>query len=267
MVFSYLTNRLIVILTLAVLIGLFIYSLVAGYSFSEALGSAAAVALAFFLSWAISREIDPAHDWSAFTAPPFTLGAALICGPPALAALFFILLLSRFINLSPGLKATVFDSALLIIFGAFLFTGGFPAALPILAAAFGFDAILEPAGRRQAFFAFLALALFAVMLIFFYPGPDPGAGFNLYNGSVSLLIAACTVILGTKGRKKAFFADREAKKLDHRRINLAVILVALFSISTLYLKGNAGPALLYPVGFAYLGTAAYNLVRRTDKNG
>jgi len=238
--------------------------LVAGVSFLEALGFAAAVAFALFLSWAISREIDPAHDWSAFTALPFTLAVALFCGPPALAALFFILLLSRFINRSSGLEATSFDSALLIILGAILFTNGFLAALPILAVALGFDAFLAPADRRQAYFALLALALFAVMVIFFFPGPAYAAGFNLYTGFVSLLIAASAVILGARGGKKVVFADRKAKKLDHRRIYLALTLVALFFVSELYLKGNAGLALHYPAGFVFLGTAVYNLIRRTD---
>lgn len=251
--------------TLGVLVILFIYHLALGKPFLEALGTAGAAAVAVFLSWAVSREIDPVYEWSAFISLPFTITAFLLYGQPALAALFFILLLGRLINGSTGLKATPIDAALLTILGTVLFTGGTLIALPFLAAAFGLIGILyapAPDGRRHGLYALLSLALFIIMFIFFYPQHYFVPGFSIYTGVAALALAFFTVVLVLRAGKGLVSGDNNEEALDDRRIRLAQVGLALFMITDFYLKGSIALVMLYPAIFAYLGTAAYNLLRR-----
>ncbi len=251
--------------TLAVLAILFIYHLALGVPFLEALGTAGAAAVAVFLSWAIGREIDPVHDWSAFISLPFTFAAFLLYGPPALATLFFILLLGRLINGSTGLQATPIDAALITILGAVLFTGGTLIALPFSAAAFGLVGILHvpaPAGRKYGWYAFISLALFIVMFIFFYPQHYYFPGFSIYTGIAALALAILTIVLVLRAGKGQVSGDNSDEALDTRRIRLAQVVLALFMVADFYLKGSIALVMLYPALFAYPGTAAYNLIRR-----
>ena len=241
-----------------------VYHLALETSFLESLGKSAAAALAFFLSWAISREIDPALEWSAFAALPFTLIAALMYGSPSLVTLFFILLLGRLINGSTGLQATPVDAALLIILGVVLFTGGTLIALPFLAAAFGFVGILHvptPAGRRHGLYALICLTLLIIMFIFFYPQHYYVPGFSIYTGIAALALAILTIVLALRAGKGQVSGDNSEEALDVRRIRLAQVVLALFIVADFYLKGSIALVMLYPACFAYLGTAAYNLVK------
>ncbi len=257
-------------LSLAVLVFIFIYRVTLGVTFLEALASAGGAAFAFFLSWAISREIDPFYEWSAFPALPFTIGAVVLYGSPALAALLFILLLSRLLNGSTGLRATTLDALLLIILGAISFASGFLISLPILAAAFWLEGAFSepaPASRKQPYFALLALVLFAAMVIIKYPELDYRPGFNLYTGSAALVLALSTGILMGRAARGLATGDNSEELLDVRRVRLAQAVVAIFIFVESFLKGNFALALLYPAFFAYPGTAAYNLFRRPDPDG
>ncbi len=270
LVFSHVTNRLIVLLSLVVLVLIFIYQVTLGEAFLEALGSAGAAAFAFFLSWAISREIDPYHDWAAFPALPFTLGAVVLYGSPALATLLFILLLSRMLNLSTGHRTTVLDALLLIILGAILFISGFVIALPILAAAFWLDSILfeaSPVNRRHIYFAILSLGLFAAMVPFYYPQLDYRPGFDLYTGSAVLVLALSAGILMARAGTRRIAGDNGKELLDTRRVRLAQVTVALFVVVEIFLRGSIALTMLYPAFFACMGTAIYNLFRRPDPDG
>lgn len=247
-----------------------IYHLVLGAPFLEALGTAGAAAVAVFLSWAIGREIDPAYEWSAFAALPLSFAAFLIYGSPALAVLFFILLLGRLINGTSGLQATVFDALMLIVLGAVLFTGGTLLALPFLAAAFGLVGVLfaPPAsGRRYGLYALISLVLFIVMIIFFYPQHYYVPGFSIYTGAAALALAILTVVLVVRAGKGLVSGDNNEEPLDIRRIRLAQLMLALFMIADIFFKGGIALVMLYPALFAYLGTAASNLVRRPDHVG
>lgn len=263
-VFSHSTNRLVVLLSLAVLAGILIYRLALADPFLEAMSAASASAFAFFLCWAISRELDPICEWSAFAGLPLTLVAAFILGPPALISLVFVLLLGRLINGSTGRRATPLDLAILLVLGTVLFNNGVLTGLPVLAAAFGIDAATASTGKNRAVAALLALALFALMLLFFYPGHDYDAGFNIYTGPAALAVVISTAILALRPGKTRVFDDTGAGPLDNRRILLARVVVAIFIVSELYLNGSAALVMFYPACFAYLGTAVYNLARRDN---
>ncbi len=260
-------NRAIVYLTLATFAAVFIYQLILTVPFIEALGSAGSTALAVFLTWAISREIDPAHDWSAFAGLPFTFAAALFYGSPALITLFFLLLFSRLINGTTGRRATLFDAVTLITLAVIIFTNSVFIGLPLLALGFGFEAITVPGHRGKAFFSVLAIIIFIVMLVFFYPEHYFVPGYNLYTGTAALVTIFLTILLIAWTKESRVKADHGNRKLENRRILLGQAVIAIFIIIEFFLKGSIALVMLYPALFAYLGTAVYNLLRRPDRNG
>ncbi len=233
----------------------------------EALVKGGSTALAVFLTWSMSREIDPAHDWSAFVGLPFSLAAALLYGSPALVTLFFLLLFCRLINCTTGLRATIFDALILTGLAVILFTNSFFIGLPLLAFGFGFEAIFTPGSRDKAYFSALSIILFLGLLIFFMPAHYHIAGFNLFTGAVALVMIILTIFLMIRTRKSRVRADHGTHMLETRRILVVQALVAFFIISELYFKSNIVLVMLYPALFAYLGPAIYNLVRRSESCG
>lgn len=238
----------------------FLCRLTAGVAVFEALFTAASGAAAVFFSWAIGREIDPAHDWSAFAALPFTIFAFFSLGSPALLALFFILLFSRALNGSTGLRCTLFDALLLLVIGALLFSYGFLSGIPILAAVFLLDAVLEPAHRSQKYFALLSLALFAALVAVYGGEHHPVApAVDLYGTLSALVVAAAALLLLVRTRGAGAVDDTSGLPLDRWRIFSVKLLVAIFVAAELFLNGRNGLVMLYPAGFAFIGTALFHL--------
>jgi len=151
-----------------------------------------------------------------------------------------------------------------------LFAGGTPAALPFLAAAFGLDgALYAPASsrRRMGLYALISLALFVLMVFFLYPQHYYVSGFNIYTGIAALALILSTVVLVALAAQGWVTGDNNAKPLDIRRIRLAQVLVVLFIIAGLLIQGSSALVMFYPACFAYLGTAAFNLIRRPEPDG
>jgi len=257
---DYMTNRLIATVTAVVLAAVLAVWLIIGQPFFESLFFAAGTAVSVFLTWAITREIDPPSDWSAFAGLPFTLVAALFYGFPALITLFFILLVARTISGSTSLKLTLFDSSVLLVFGVILFTNGVITGLPFLAAVFILDSFFEPANRRQLYFAPVALVLFFVVYAAPYEQYPYVIGFTLPTGIFTLLLIGATVFLAIRTGKVTVPGDKSEQPLNPRRIQLAQAAIALFMVGELFLKGNISLYMLYPAGFAYLGAVLYHLV-------
>ena len=257
---DYMTNRLIAVITAVVLAAVLAVWLIIGQPFLDSLFFAAGTAVSVFLTWSITREIDPPNDWSAFAGLPFTLVAALFYGFPALVVLFFILLVARTISGTTGLKLTLFDSSVLLVFGVILFTSGVVTGLPFLVIVFIIDSFVEPANRRQLYFAPVALVLFFVTYASLYEQYPYMIGFTIYTGIITLLLIGATLFLAIRTGKVTVTGDKSEQPLNPRRIQLAQATIAIFIIGELFLKGNISLYMLYPASFAYLGAALYHLV-------
>ncbi len=255
------TNRLVAGITLGTAVVILGCQLAAAAPFLEALGTAGATAFAVFMSWAIGREIDPACEWSAFVALPFTLIIALFFDGPGFVFLFFILLVSRVLNGSSGMRSTSIDSFLLIILGAILYYDGIFTALLILSPVFIFDAHLHPQNRKQNIFALISPFLFLVMLLIV-----PGISFtaetvDIYKLGSLLLLAAAFMVLSILSSDKPVYDDKNKMILLRQRISLARLVPVVLIITALVFEGPRAFVLLYPAGLAYYGTAFYHLGR------
>lgn len=115
---NYPTNRLILITGIVVIAiaSLFHFGINNTVFASMIYGLKSSIAI--FLVWAISREVDPDHEIAAFVPVVLSFVPVIIYGMQPLIALYWLLLISRIVNRSTGLKSGIFDTitAILITF-------------------------------------------------------------------------------------------------------------------------------------------------------
>ncbi|MGM0395677.1 MAG: hypothetical protein ACQEP4_01320 [Bacillota bacterium] len=66
-----------------------------------------------FLTWALTRELDPKREYAAFASAFFALSSLFVAFKVDLMAIFFLLLMLRFVNKITGDKNTILDMATL----------------------------------------------------------------------------------------------------------------------------------------------------------
>lgn len=98
---NYATNKIIVIITLLIA--------VLGFISSRNIFSSLSIAMGVFLSWALAREIDPRHEYSAFLAAAFSSLNLFYYKSISLLVVFWILIMIRTINGITGKELTAFD--------------------------------------------------------------------------------------------------------------------------------------------------------------
>jgi len=103
------TNRAILILVGASLVGSASVLFAIGRPLSEALLRALSLAGAVFFAWALARETDPDRPGSAFLAAAGAAGGALLLGTPRFLLLLWVLLGLRVVNRSTGLSPGALD--------------------------------------------------------------------------------------------------------------------------------------------------------------
>lgn len=98
---NYPTNKIMIIITIIVA-GL-------GWVVTGSPLSGLSIAMGVFLTWALAREVDPKHEYSAFLAAAFSLINLLYYRSISLLVIFWILLVVRTLNGITGKELTVFD--------------------------------------------------------------------------------------------------------------------------------------------------------------
>jgi len=256
---SYPTNRLIVFVSLTLFALYFAYLLLTAVPAAEALSTAFGAGIALFLCWAIGREVDPAYEWSAFFALPLVLAAALYCDSPDLLSLLFILLTMRFLNRSPGLRATVFDALMLVLLGIALYNNGVYTGLPLLLVCFAADYILEPVIRKLFIFILPAFAALAFSVYFFNDHLSYNISISIPTGLFIFLLVIFLIYVIIATGKDILSGDSTEIQPDIRRINLARFCVVLFIIIEVLQKGESAFVLFYPAAFAIAGAGLYHI--------
>ncbi len=260
-VFSSLTNRIIIYISLTVFVLFLIYQSVQGIAFLPALVHAAGTGFSVFLCWALGREIDPANAWSAFAAVPFVIVAALADGAPSIITLLFIILIGRALNRTAGARLSETEALLLAVLGIGLYYNGFVTGLPVLAVVLAVEAALDPVNRRQLYIALLSAALFAAGSLLFSELLPPAPELNLFKGIVILLLTAAVIFITLATRGDRASGDLDGRPLEKRRLLLARVMPALFIALEIAFKGSIAILALYPALLAYLGVALFHMTR------
>ena len=163
--FNYKTNKAIAIITaITILVGIAFFVL-NRLDFFNIILQGVSFGFSFFLCWAITREIDPDNNLSAFIGLIPLLVFLLIWPETNLAILFWMLISLRIINRTTGLLATKLDSVMLLVFSVLLsyyfsWIFGFLTALVFL-----FDAKLIKGQKFQLSLASLVTILTLILVI------------------------------------------------------------------------------------------------------
>lgn len=248
------TNRAIAILTALVAGGGFLAWRWTGTPFLSALLSAVFLAIAFFLGWALARELDPDHDLSAFPAAGLALPAAIVLGRPDFAGVLLCLLILRVVNRSVGPAARIFDTlAILGLVGVAAWRGH---ALLAAGAAVGLalDAWLQPPHRSHLASAGAALALAGVG----FARAAGGGASGIDTLTWAALAATLPFLLLVRGSGQPVTApDRGGPALSGARVRACQILGLAVLLATAVWEGRAGLAALSPLWAGIVGTGLY----------
>jgi MFS family permease len=229
------TNLTIIVISLLTLVSAYLYlALLGGYEWGEAIWPSIGAAFSVFISWAISREINPDYPYAAF------FGAAIIIIMiiyietilhPHYLSLFWILFFQRALNRTTGFKARLFDSVLIIgltIWLSFSFSwiSGIVAGF-----AFWIDASLKDPQPRHRIMALVAV-LIAIVAFIINPVFLPN---TLIYAEVLTLLIVSILFLGFifMTREVKSKADLTPQILDKQRLRFtqAFSLISLLLLS------------------------------------
>ncbi len=250
---DYATNKAIMIITLVVLAGGFVYRMITGSGILPAIGWGFGAAFSVFLSWAVCREIDPDHDLSAFVAAGLTLVGIFFYYPPDFIGTFWLLSVLRVVNRTTGLRPYIQDSVVVSLLSAWLMFEGYWIYGLITIAAFAVDYILDHKIPQQMYFS-LVNALFFLIIWILRGYRSTLENFPLTFPVIPVLIVILFLPLVVSYRKVTSTGDDTGEPLEPVRIMSAQIL-ALFVGVQLYLQSGYAP--MIPLYGAITGSLIY----------
>ncbi len=159
---SYQSNQLImgVVLTLAVV----------GSILSGGLWSGLSLGLGVFITWALTRELDPAHDYSAFAAAALSLFMFVEIESTQFLPLFWLLLILRAVNGISGKALTILDLVLLSLFAGFMsWNNKNPVYLLLFVLAMVFVRLTSKQTKKVTIAGVLGFALFLIQSFLSHP--------------------------------------------------------------------------------------------------
>ncbi|MDZ7843306.1 MAG: hypothetical protein U5K99_00660 [Anaerolineales bacterium] len=186
---AYPTNQAILILTLLGTAAGTGFQLGAGMSLRAAAGWGLGAGLSVFLAWALTRELDPDHEYAAFASAVLAFGAVFFWGLPDLGVIFWSLLLIRVVNHTTGLSATGLDTLGVIGISSWLSYRGNPGIGVVATLALLGDAVLPGGKKRQSYLAGMN-ALIVLLTLFLGVGRGVGVEFSWAAMGISLAGAA-----------------------------------------------------------------------------
>jgi hypothetical protein len=266
----YPTNLAIGLLCATVFLAGVAVQVLTGFDWVPAIQWAIGASFAVFFAWALSRELDPDHDLSAFVGAGLIFVAVWLIELPTLLALLWIILVLRTVNRTTGLAAKVMDSLGLLALGGWLAWQGNWGYGLVTALALGLDGRLSLPLKRHLAFAVLALAITGISLLPFGLFSESKAGVGAAVGVglswpvlLALFATSCLFLLVIYGsRVIQSVGDVGGEPLDPRRVQAAQGLALLTALQVAWWQGTPGVTSLLPLWAAMLGTGSYQLFVR-----
>lgn len=264
---AYTSNRGIAAFSGLVLAAAIVIEALRGRPILSALVFGVVAGVTVFLAWALTRELDPDHDVSAFLGAALALIGVWVAYPPGLLALFLVLLLLRLVSRSTGLSAQPTDSAVIALLAALLTWGGAWFLGVAAALAFLMDARLEPGHRPQYFVSMAMILVVASYLVTSEPGlglaPELAVGGAMWAVAIIPLLATLSLIpLIGASRDIRSFGDNGGERLNPRRVRAAQVLALAIGWGAVFTLGWAGLAELLPLWAAIVGAGLWSVQAR-----
>jgi len=254
------TNRAIVFVFLAGLVGALAAHLTRGDPVFTALGRAAAFGASLFLTWALTREADPDRWYAAFLAAAGAAVAGTLLGPANLALALWFLLGLRLINRTPGLAPGPIDLLLFYFLSLWLAISihWMIAALAVIPVPFAATRRLPGVLRRDFPLALLAASGIVAAIKGANIRPLAWRGWGIW--SLAAVCVALAPIIATY-RTVRSVGDRTGEPLSPRRIRSAIGWAA-GSVLLLTVLGAIPLPGLMPIWAALAGTALGWVIER-----
>ena len=250
------TNLAIIVLSAVVGAAALLYRLVAGMSLFDSLIWSVGAGFTVGLTWAISRELDPDHDLSAFVAAALAIAGLIVFGLPSLIIHLWLLVLARVVIRPVGFSARLLDSLALLALGGWLAWGGNWIAGLMTAVAFLLDARLSEPLKRQLYFAGVALLMTVVFILLNgWSRPADNTSFLAAVLLISVLFVWVIVRSGEVERR----TDATRQPIDGRRVRAAQLVSLLTALLMAWWYGNAGVVQLMPLWASFLGIALFRI--------
>lgn len=253
-----LTNRAIAIITVLVGIVTGVIQLATNNDLIDSTVWAINAAGGVFLAWALSRELDPEHEYSAFVSAGLAIISLFLVNSPGLLALVWYLVIVRILNQTTGLRATVIDATIalgLAVWLAFQFSWLY---VPFAALVFFLNWLLQREDHRQLVFAGTSLIVTVVLGLAFqvpFGVLDPlGASAIPW---LAITILFIPVIFAS--REVEVTSDYTGEPLNPRRLQAAQVVALLTAVLITLFAGIDGALSLLPLWMAFLGVAVYRI--------
>jgi hypothetical protein len=211
-----------------------------------------------FLTWALSREIDPDHQLSAFVGLGLVLPGLWFLGSPNLLVIFSLLILARIINRSTGQPAKFLDSLLILGLGTLLSFSGYPVYGILIAVALFLDSRLPNPNRRHLYFSVL---MAGITLILAFSSELGFPNISIAGNELVLLsiIGVLYLPLIISSRKSESMCDFTNEYITPVRIQTAQVFLFLSGMIVWLLQGTSGLVSTFPLWCAIVGVSLYYL--------
>jgi hypothetical protein len=254
----YRTNQIILALSLLVGAGWGAWNWAAGDDLRVAALFGAQAGLAVFLSWAISRELDPDHDRSAFLAAGLALVVIPLLTSLRWLPLLWVLVMLRVVNRTSGRMPTWIDTLVLLGLGLAVAHIEHWSAAILCALAFTLDSVLPRPTDRHVYAALLMLILPFVLSTF---GGGLGDLGGLSGFSLAGVVAAVAGLIPVVWAARTIHAvdDSYQRPLVSVRVRAGIVLSLAAGLIFLFAGGAPAWLMLAPLWAAIFGVEIYRL--------
>jgi hypothetical protein len=257
---SYPTNRAIAVASFLVMVGAALVQRLLDANWIRSVMWGAQAGLSVFLAWALCRELDPDHDFSAFVAAGLAVGGLLLWGLPDLTVLLWLILVLRVVNRTMGLPAGILDSLTTLGLGIWLSLEGNWAYGVVTALAFLLDSQLPIRTPRQLVFAVLG-ALGTTTAAVLLEDFSWDGGLSVWGVLVAVGASASFVPVIIESRDIISMGDGTGEPLKPVRVQAAQVIALVVGLETSFLSGIPALGSLMPLWAGVFGASLYWLYR------
>lgn len=257
---DYLTNKLIAIIALLTFAVIVLVSAINEEINYTSLITGIRAGLLIFLLWAISRELDPDNEWSAFVTVFLALVVSIFSEIPSLLSFFWLIILLRTVNHSTGMPAGIMDSLLFAGIGIIL-TYNISCIYGILTAtAFILDSRLKDPAKYHLVVGIILLVTSVLILI----GKGVVAFTYPLENMLLFVFGTALFLPVTMGQTKLKSeGDRTGKTLDPARFKLTRIMTIVIFFGISITPGEINAQLVIFMFCIFAGIGIYRIVLRT----
>ena len=256
---NYPSNKLISLLGVVVAVLGAVSQSTRGFSFLDSASWGIQAGLTVFLSWTLSRELDPDYPNSAALSAAISILGITFFFLPSLGTIFWLLLLLRILNRSTGLQPTLLDLIGLLGLAVWISLDGSWQYLAATAAALLVDNLLSEKENSRLIFSALAALSAGLLSIFRQNARLFPADITWYPFLIILAVAVLFLPVILRSRKVSSRCDQTQERIQPRRVQLCQLFALLIGLISVVWQGPSALLDLYPLWAAFLGSFLFYL--------